>query len=240
MTVVMRWRWGCVVVGLTAVVSGTIRAQYDEPRDYTPLEARYLAAGVVRADFAPRDDARAGDSLAIRFQSWMPVLSFHQGPVEILFGYTRYSLRRTTRTAVHFGTIVTADLPLSVTRSHAVAVPLCVAADYTKAESEGAERDHFNIASIGLGAGVLYRLTGSAVDLRLRALGIIHYSFEGLNTGNGSSSVLQADGSLLLRSLHIGDGLAVGYRFRLQNWSLSNARLNARHLTHGPYIGVLF
>ncbi len=225
---------------VTGVIAVPVRAQYDQPRDYAPLEARFGAAGVIHSEFTPRGGNSAADSLVIRYAAWMPVVSFHQGPVEIMFGYTRYTLRGSSRTAIHFGTVVTNDFPLSASRSHALAVPVCVAADFTKAESTGAERDNFNIASLGLGAGLLYRLSGTGADLRLRALGIVHYSFEGLSTGSGSSSVIQADASLLLRFVHVGEGIALGYRFRLQNWSLSSEQFNYRAVTHGPYIGILF
>ena len=233
--------WGVLWLSWTMLWTvSPAAAQYDEPRSYTSIQARFLAAGVLHRDFAPRDGNPVPDSLAIRFKAYMPVLSYHHGPFEIGFGYTRYTLLGSTRASVYFGAIMTNEFPLAMSRTHALVAPLCVAADFTKAEGGGVERDNFNIASLGLGTGLRYRYMSSTVDAGIRLLAIIHYSFEGLSTGSGSSASFLADAGLILRSIHIGDGLALGYRYRYQHWSMSNALLNYRVASHGPYLGVLF
>ncbi len=215
-------------------------AQYDQPRDYTIDEARFFAAGVLHREFSPRSGNPTPDSAAIRFKAYMPILSFHQGPIEIGFGYTRYTLGGTSRSTVYFGTVFTNEFPLAVSRAHALVVPISVAADFTKAEATGVERDNFNIASLGIGTGLRYRFMSVDVDAGIRVLGIIHYSFEGLSTGSGSSASVLADAGVILKSVHIGEGIALGYRFRYQRWSMSNARFNYSVVNHGPYLGVLF
>jgi CBS domain containing-hemolysin-like protein len=183
---------------------------------------------------------RGAGSLVMRFKAYMPIVSFHQGPFEIGIGYTRFTLQGSTRSSVYAGTVLTNEIPVTTTRVHALVVPICVSADFTKTESAGVERDNFNVASLGIGSGLRYRYAGTGIDASLRLLGIVHYSFEGLSTGSGSSFAVQADAGLVLRSVHIADGLALGYRLRYQQWSMSDARFDYRMLHHGPYLGVLF
>jgi hypothetical protein len=227
----------CVTVML---LCGTHRvfAQYDEPREFTPLEARFIAIGILDRDFQPRSSNTMPGSTAIRYRNYMPVISFHQGPISIAFGYTRYIRDGVSREAVHFGSVFTQDLPLIAGRTHAFSIPICLAADFTKAASGGLKRDDFNVASLGLGVGFRYQYRSPSVDASVHALGIVHYSFEGLSTGSGSSTALDCDAHLVLKSIHIGEGIAVGYRFRVQQWSMSDARLDYHTIHHGPYIGV--
>jgi len=227
------------VVAACVMLAVAAHAQYETPREYSMQEARYVSAGAMVRDFAPRAGYTGGDSLAITFTSWMPMIGFHQGLVDAQFGYTRYSLKGETRTAVFFGTTLSNELPLVRDRPAALVVPVMLSLDYTKAESPGAGRDHFNVASLGLGAGLKLRLTSPGTEFSAHAVGIYHYSFEGLNTGNGSSFALIGEASLIFRTIHIADGIVVGYRFRHQTWSLADGRLNYRVTTHGPYLGVL-
>lgn len=227
------------VLAACAMLAVVARAQYETPREYTLQEARYLSAGAMMRDFAPRTGYTGGDSLAIAFTSWMPMLGYHQGMLDAQFGYTRYTLKGETRTSIFFGTTVSNELPLVRGQPAALVVPVMLSLDYTKAESPGAGRDHFNVASLGLGAGLKLRLMSPGTEFSAHAVGIYHYSFEGFNTGNGSSVALAGEASLILRTIHIADGIVVGYRFRYQTWSLADGRLNYRVTTHGPYVGVL-
>jgi hypothetical protein len=170
----------------------------------------------------------------------MPTLAFDQGPLEAIFGYARYVMNGSSREAIFLGTTVSTDLMVAGSRSSALLVPICGAADYSKSESDGAERDNFNVASLGIGAGVKYRALSPSLEFSIQALGIIHYSFEGFSTGSGSSTAVLGDARLLLRHIRLLDGLVCGYRFRYQRWSLSNAKSDYQTVSHGPYLGVLF
>ncbi len=228
-----------LVIAACAMLAVVAYAQYETPREYTLQEARYFSAGAMVRDFAPRAGYTGGDSLAIAFTSWMPMIGYHQGTLDAQFGYTRYALKGQTRTAIFFGATLSNELPLVRERPAALVVPIMLSLDYTKAESPGTERDHFNVASIGVGAGLKLRLMSPGTEFCAHAVGIYHYSFEGFNTGNGSSVALVGEVSLILRTIHIADGIVVGYRFRHQTWSLADGRLNYRVTTHGPYLGVL-
>jgi hypothetical protein len=225
------------VLGLWA---GTAGAQYDELREYVPSEARFFSAGAMYRDFAPTAGNTTPDSLVIKYSTWMPMLGFHQGPVELMFGYARYTMKGSTREAIFVGTTVATDVLVAGSRSSALLVPVCGAADFSKSESDGAERDHFNVASLGIGAGLKYLASSPSLEFSIQALGIIHYSFEGLSTGSGSSAAVLGDVHLISRHIQILGGLVFGYRFRYQRWSLSDARFNYRVVTHGPYLGVQF
>ncbi len=225
---------------MLALVAATAAAQYEEPRDVMPLEARYIAAGVLDREFLPTGSNPLADSAGIHYRVWMPILSFHQGPVQIAFGYTRYSRGGESKEAVHFGTVLTSEVGISGGRSRSFSLPLCLAADFTKAEAVGPKRDNFNIASVGVGAGLRYQYRSPAVDVGIHALGIIHFAFEGLGTGSGSSSALDCDARVMLKSVHIGDGLVLGYRLRAQRWNMSDEAFNYHAISHGPYLGVMF
>jgi hypothetical protein len=231
---------GVLAAVLAVLPMITATAQYDEPREYVSSEARFFSAGAMYRDFAPAAGNPTSDSLAIRYKAWMPTLAFDQGPFEVIFGYTRYVMNGSSREAIFLGTTVSTDLIVAGSRSSALLVPLCGAADYSKSESDGAERDNFNVASVGIGGGVKYRAQSPSMEFSIQALGIIHYSFEGFSTGSGSSTAFLGDARLLLRHIRLLDGLVCGYRFRYQSWSLSNAKSDYQTLSHGPYLGVLF
>lgn len=224
---------------LVAAISGGVYGQYEVPNEYAPIEARYISAGAMTRDFAPRSGYTGGDSLAIDYNAWMPVVGYHQGPVDVQFGYTRYSLKGATCSAVFFAVTGTNDVPLVHDEPASLVMPLLFSVDYTKSESSGPGRKHFIVASLGLGAGLKARLRGRGIEFLSQAHAAYHYSFEGFDTGNGTSLVLNAEATLLLRSIHIADGIVVGYRFRHHIWTLGDGRLDYRLTTHGPYIGVL-
>jgi hypothetical protein len=234
------WTRRFLVAVLLVLSAGAATAQYDEPRDYVPSEARFFSAGAMFCDFAPSSGNTAHDSLAINYRVWMPTLGFHQGPFEVMFGYARYTMNGSSREAVFLGSTVSTDVLLTGSRSSALLAPVCAAGDFSKSESDGAERDNFNVASLGIGAGLKYRSVSPSMEFSIQALGIIHYSFEGFSTGSGSSTAFLGEVRLLSRHIRILEGLVCGYRFRYQSWSLSDPKFNYRSLSHGPYLGVLF
>ena len=67
------------VLAACAMLTVIAHAQYEMPREYTLQEARYISAGAMVRDFAPRAGYTGGDSLAIAFTSWMPMIGYHQG-----------------------------------------------------------------------------------------------------------------------------------------------------------------
>lgn len=228
-----------MVFVFSVALTGIGYAQYEMPREYAPLEARYISAGAMIRDFAPRSGYTGGDSLAIAYNTWMPVVGYHQGLVDVQLGYTRYTLKGVTCSAVFFGVTGSNDLPLVHDTPASLVVPILLSVDYTKSESAGTGRKHFIVGSLGLGTGLKARLVSPGMEFTAHATAAYHYSFEGFDTGNGSSLAVAAEATLLLRTVHIGDGIVLGYRFRHQTWTLADGRLNYRATTHGPYIGVL-
>jgi hypothetical protein len=215
-------------------------AQYYEPEEYSLGRARYFSAGVGFFDFQPRSGNPLPESLAISFTKPMPLVGFSQDPVDLIFGYTRYSLRGVTRTAILLNATVTTEIPLGVRRGNGLTLPLCAVADFTKAEAAGVERDNFNFGSFGIGAGLKFRTPVAPVEFSASILGVIQFAFESYGPRTGSSSAIIGNATLLWRSAPILDGLVFGYRFRHQNWSLSDEQYNYKSIYHGPYIGALF
>ena len=213
--------------------------QYLERRTYEPSLARFVAAGVYAREFIPRSSNDAPDSLVIRYKCLMPFVMFRQGPVDLTFGYTRYDLGGSSRTALFMGAVFTNDIPLAGSRESALVLPLLLAADFSKSESAGADRDHFNVGSVGIGAGLKFRASGDDVDVAFSATGVIHYSFEGYAVRSASSPAFLAEAGALFRRIPVLEGLALGYRFRLQSWA-TGGFFDYRTLNHGFYLGVMF
>ena len=216
------------------------KAQYYDRREYEASDARYLYVGFMQRDFKPSSVNRVADSLAIAFNRPMPFVGFHQGPVDIVFGYSLFTLQGASRSTIFFGTTVSNEIILSGVRSNALLLPVMLSVDFTKAESNGAERDNFNIASLGIGAGVKYRYHNASVDFSIQAVEAAHYSFEGLSTGSGFSAATLGEATLILKDVAVLDGIVVGYRFRFQTWSMVNDRFDYKSLFHGPFIGLMF
>ena len=72
------------------------------------------------------------------------------------------------------------------------------------------------------------------------AAAIIHYSFDGYSLQTGSSPAAIAEAVALLPEVGILNGLAFGYRFRFQAWTLGNGRYDYRTINNGVFIGVMF
>ena len=224
----------------TCFLAGIARAQYFDRPEYRPSEARYLYAGIMQRDFVPLGSNPVGDSLAIQFKRIMPLIGYHQGMVDIVFGYTTFPLHGVSRSSIFFGTTVATEVPISFSRANALLLPIMISADFTKAESVGSERDNFNIGSVGIGAGLKYRFMTGGLEFSIQAAEVASFSFEGLSTQTGFSALTLADAVLHLTDIRVLEGIVLAYRFRLQTWSMSDSRFNYRSVSHGPSIGVMF
>lgn len=223
----------CLVLAMPA------RAQYMEQRAYEPSAARYLAGGIFFREFTPRGSNTAPDSIAIRISRVMPFLMFRQGPVDITFGYATYNLRGASRATIFLGTTFATELPLTGGRGSALVAPLLLAADFTKAESAGSDRDHFNAASVGVGTGLKYRFAGEDMDASIAAMGVYHVSFQGYSVESGSSPAVLCEAAVILKRVPVFDGIAAGYRFRYQSWN-TGGFFDYATTNHGVFVGVLF
>jgi hypothetical protein len=230
----------CVLLFASCSSVPSLYGQYYDTKEYARPEGRYLSAGILRREFVPRPNNSLPDSAASRFAAFMPMLAFRQGAVEIYLGYTRFEERGGYHSAIVFGTQITNDILLSGSRSGALVLPLMIAADYTKVESSGPQRDDFNLATIGLGAGLKYRLATPGMEFWIQSVQVFHVAFQGIAAGTGSSLMTVGEAVLFLPRVPIGEGLVIGYRVRLQTWSLNDDRFNYRSLYHGPSIGILF
>jgi|GEM_PF-1965681 len=216
-------------------------AQYlDQSRSYAPADARYLSAGFFERDFRPRGTNNAPESLAVAYTRIMPVVGFRQGSFDMLFGYTTYDLNGASRSAIFFGVTFTGDYLLAGNRENALVLPFLVDADFTKSESSGGLHDNFDVGSIGVGTGIKYRTIGESVDFSVMAAAIIHYSFDGYSLQTGSSPAAVAEAVAILPYIGIWNGLAIGYRFRYQAWSLGSGRYDYKTVNNGAFIGVMF
>lgn len=228
---------------MVAMTVGSISyaaAQYYESRDHTSFDNRYVTAGFVDRRFTPWRQNSLPDSVAIHYKRVMPMVSFKQGMAEVFLGYTTFDLSGSSKSTILFGGRFGAEVTLAGRRPHALLFPVELAADYTKAEGIGPSREDFNIASVGIGAGLKYRYFSSGVELTLAAEEFAQYASEGIGVGSGFSATTLSEAILRLGDVGILDGIVLGYRFRLQTWSMSESKFDYRSVSHGPYVGVMF
>jgi len=241
----MRCGWGRVaglVLGIGYVLgcASAAHAQYYERETYESPSERFLYAGAQSLTFAPRPSNPVGDSLAIRFTRLAGILGFRQGLVDILFGYSRYDQHGITRPAIFLGTTVATELSVAGKPGNALLLPFLIAADFMRAEASGLSRDDFNVASLGLGTGLTYRLRSPGMEFSTSATAAAQYSFEGFSSSSGSSIVLMGEAVVHLNDVMVAGGIVLGYRIRFEQWSMSGDRDDYHALSHGPFLGVLF
>lgn len=227
------------VLLLSFLIGTPVFAQYYE-RSYEHPTNRFIYAGFLLKDFEPRSSNSLPDSLTIHYNRVMPVIGFRQGLVDLLFGYTRFSLRGNDKTTLFASVTVGNDLPLSFSPSHALLVPLMISSDYTRADNSGGDKENFNIGSVGIGAGLKYRFIQPQFEFWIHAAEAIHWSFEGFSTGSGFSATTTGEALFVFREALVLDGITLGYRFRYQTWNMNNARFDYKSLSHGAFIGVMF
>ena len=213
--------------------------QYQEHRSYEPSDARFIHAGFVQRDFTPRLSNTAPDSLVISYDRSMPMIGFRQQQFDIAFGYTKFRHSGISRETIFFSVSFANEFVISGKKPSTLLFPLVVSTDFSKAEGRGVQGNTFNVVSAGVGGGLKYRYASDDADFSIHAFEIVHFSFEGLSTGSGFSAATVAEASLLLPTVRVLDGIALGYRFRFQTWSMSNRHFNYRSVSHGPYFGIM-
>ncbi len=224
---------------LLLIAPARLLAQYDLPRDYQPTEIRAVSVGLSSIEFRPTSST-AADSSTITFHTLMPVADFRSGLMDVYFGYTRFTQSEQSQPAILVGLNVGTELPLLGKRSSALLFPVMIAADFTRADAAGASRNSFNVASVGLGMGLKYRMVTQSVDAWLSTVAVAHYSTEGFSVHTGFSGAILAEFLAYFPGIPIGEGMSFGYRFRYQTWSLPGDNLHYRMMFHGPSIGVAF
>jgi hypothetical protein len=215
-------------------------AQYVESDDAMPEAPRFLSAGAFWWAFDPRQSNPEGDSIGIRMNQVAPALSYRDGSFDLLFAYTTYSADGGSHPAILFGARLGQDLVLSRSPSGGLAVPVSILGDYTTVEGSGPERETFNVGTVGIGAGLKYRWSGRSVQAWVEGGAVASFAFEAYSLRNGFSSLVFGEAAVLLRKVGPFGGLAIVYRLRLQNWSMSESQFNYRSFMHGPSIGLLF
>jgi len=228
------------LIVLTCAVASIASAQYYDNREYEPSASRFINIGFMQRDFQPRSSNPNSDFLVIRYDRVLPMIGFRQGNVDISFGYASYTLHGRSRSTIFFGATFANEFPVAGRARTGLSIPVIISVDYTKAESAGPSRENFNIASGGIGAGLKLRHRSTNLDFWIQAVEVAHLSTEGFGAGYGFSAATVGEAIVLLPRVLVFDGIAFGYRFRLQTWSMSESRFDYRSFSHGPFIGVLF
>jgi hypothetical protein len=209
-------------------------AQYDDPRLVPPSPPRYAGVSLGHTQFTPTGSG------TIDYGTLVGGLVFHQEPMDLLFGYAAYDLGHGDLQSLSVATTVGFDIPLQGTPGGGLFMPVVITGDYMKAEASDVQRDDFNVGSIGLGTGLKARIAGDRWEFEARGAASAQYSFEGFSVGTGFSWVLFADATAAFRSVPVLDGLAVGYRFRMQEWNMHDTQFDYRSVEHVLFLGVLF
>ncbi len=170
----------------------------------------------------------------------MPAIGFRQGLVDLTFGYTRFTLRGDSKTAIFAAVTIANELPLAFGREHSLLLPFQISSDYTRADNTGGDKENFSIGSVGIGAGLKYRYRQPSFEFSIHAVEAAHWALEGFSTGSGFSAATMGEASFTFRDAVVLDGVMLGYRFRYQTWNMSNAKFNYNSLSHGAFLGILF
>jgi hypothetical protein len=170
----------------------------------------------------------------------MPTVGYRLGLVDVTVGYTRFSLRGASRTALFIGLVVGRELPLAHDDAGGLLLRLLVSSDYTRTENTGGDKEDFIVGSAGIGAGLTFRLRRRGWEFSLAAAQAVHGSFETFSTGIGFSAATTGEALLLLHDVLLFDGVAIGYRVRYQTWNMNNAKFDYKSLSHGAFVGVMF
>lgn len=229
-----------LLAGAAFCVPRHAQAQYDERESFEPTIARFGYAGAQVVDFAPRPANPVGDSLRMRFVRIMPIIGLRQGSTDIMFGYTRFDQHGTSRPLYFLSATIGMELPLSGRGPGTLMLPLALSADFTRAEASGLQRDDFNVGSLGIGAGLRYRVRGQGLEFIATAVAGAQLSFEGFSGSGGSSVIGIGEAVLHLYDVLVADGFVIGYRFRYESWSMNRGQADYRSLWHGPFLGVMF
>jgi hypothetical protein len=232
-------RWGIALcAALLLSPGGESRGQYIERDERQPGGlARFLAAGAMRRGFTPMGGDTAPDSLRIRYGRLMPTVAFRQSGLEIAFGYGTQLLNGKRAEMVVLSSTYMNEFSTGLSR--ALAASLIVGADYAKAGSGGSVRDDFNLASIGLGLGLVSGADIGRMKLALSVHVLIHLSYEAYSARTASSPAALGAATLIVPGGPVGDGIAIGYRFRWQQWS-TGGTFDYRAVNHGLLLGVMF
>jgi hypothetical protein len=223
--------------GLVVLPGAVLRGQYIERDERTPGDlSRFIAVGVIRRDFTPMGSNTAPDSLRIRYGSLLPGVTFRQSGFEICLAYGRYTANGKRSEMVMLSSTYSNDLPLSGSR--ALAASLIIGADYAKAGAGATVRDDFNLASVGIGLGLVSAPDVGRLKLSLSVHALMHLSYEAYSARSASSPAVLAGGTVLFPGGPIGDGLALGYRFRWQQWS-TGGYFDYRAVNHALFFGVI-
>lgn len=209
-------------------------AQYDDPRLQPPSPPRYAGVSLGHRQFTPTGSG------TIDYGTLVAGLVFHQEPMDLLFGYAAYTLGHGDLQSLSVATTVGFDIPLQKSSGGGLFLPVVITGDYMKAEASDVQRDDFNVGSIGLGTGLKARIAGERWEFEARGAASAQYSFEGFSVGTGFSWLLFADATAVFRSVPVLDGLAVGYRFRMQRWDMHDTQFDYRSVDHVFFLGVLF
>ena len=192
-----------------------------------PSPPRYAGVSLGHRQFTPTGSG------TIDYGTLVAGLVFHQEPLDLLFGYAAVRLSDTaTCSRSSVATTVGFDIPLQRSPGGGLFIPVVITGDYMKAEASDVQRDDFNVGSIGLGTGLKARsrVTGGSS----RRVGRPPRSTASRDSAwgpgsRGSCSPTQRPSSDPFRCL---DGLAVGYRFRMQ--TVGHARHAVRLPLRGP------
>lgn len=212
---------------------------YDEPSTLAAWSERFLHAGIEFRQFTPLSSNSSPESLTVSYNRAMICGGFRQGSVDILVGGGTYPLRGSSQATLYVQTTIAVEIPLAGKSSTRLSLPLMIAADFTKADVPGPEKNTFNVGSVGLGGGLALRHRSRTVEVIVRVSGAAQYCLDGFSLEGGWSPAVFGDAAVLLPRTLVLDGIVVGYRVRWQSWLMSNDMHDYRAFGHGPYLGVM-
>jgi len=201
---------------------------------------RSLGVSGALQSFEPRSGNSLADSAKIRFKTPLWMAEYRQSGLRIAIGFSSYKFDNDSRSEFTLAAETVTDLPLLTGSSGAnFFLPVVFSTNFVQATGATNSTKDFNLADIGVGAGLKFKQASRDFEIQLTGFGVLYYSTEGFSIESGSSTAVVGEVQVLLREI-IGEGMIAGYRIESENWSISGGAMNYSRLFHGPFIGIFF
>ncbi len=201
---------------------------------------RSLGPTVLLQQFRPRPGNSRPDSDRIDFSKPMYGLEYRQSGLRITVGYGPYTVAGFSRSSFSIEGESAYELPLSGSHDRiGLFLPIVITTNYFSAGGLAGSSSDFQVASLGAGTGLAWRVTGRDVSWRFAAAAALQYASAGFSINYGTSTLLSGEAQFLVSGV-IGDGMTFGYRAQSQQWMMNTADLDFQRFYQGIFLGIFF
>ncbi len=228
------------LVVILLLITEKMQGQFFDETYASLSDFRSLGVGAAYQDFQPRAGNTQADSAKIRFRAPLWSAEYRQMDIRVALGYSSYKFNNDSRSEINFSAESVTDISFSRDRGQgSFFLPVIFSTSFVQASGATNSAKDFNIANIWLGTGLKYKHISESFGVQLTGVGLLYYSTAGFSVQSGSSTAIIAEIQFLFREI-IGDGITAGYRFEIQNWTMTDKTLNYSREFQGPFVGIFF